>query len=98
LTKLLTLSKANTTLFLRRNLNISIDYKQDRNTERTLKTRKWNLKEQNEPQGHTRTKIPENPYQKLPNGTTMLRNTVAGKAATGPVNTSNSETVAILTP
>jgi len=28
----------------------------------------------------------------------MLRNIVAGKAAVGPVNTSNSETVAVLTP
>jgi hypothetical protein len=28
----------------------------------------------------------------------MLRNTVAGKAAVGPVNTSNSKTVAVLTP
>jgi len=28
----------------------------------------------------------------------MPRNTVAGKAAIGPVNTSNSETVAVLTP
>jgi len=28
----------------------------------------------------------------------MLRNTVAGKAAAGPVNTSNDKTVAVLTP
>ena len=28
----------------------------------------------------------------------MPRNTVAGKAAIGPVNTSNSEIVAVLTP
>jgi len=28
----------------------------------------------------------------------MLRNTAAGKAAAGPVNTSNGETVAISTP
>jgi len=28
----------------------------------------------------------------------MLRNTVAGKAAVGPINTSNSKTVAVLTP
>jgi len=28
----------------------------------------------------------------------MPRNTAAGKAAVGPVNTSNSETVAVLTP
>ena len=28
----------------------------------------------------------------------MLRNIVAGKAAIGPVNTSNSKTVAVLTP
>jgi len=28
----------------------------------------------------------------------MPRNTVAGKAATGPANTSNSKTVAVLTP
>jgi len=28
----------------------------------------------------------------------MPRNTVAGKAAAGPANTSNSETVAVLTP
>ena len=28
----------------------------------------------------------------------MPRNTAAGKAAVGPANTSNSETVAILTP
>jgi len=28
----------------------------------------------------------------------MLRNIVAGKAAVGPINTSNSETVAVLTP
>ena len=28
----------------------------------------------------------------------MPRNTVAGKAAVGPVNTSNSKTVAVLTP
>jgi len=28
----------------------------------------------------------------------MLRNTAAGKAAVGPVNTSNSKTVAVLTP
>ena len=28
----------------------------------------------------------------------MLRSTVAGKAAVGPANTSNSKTVAILTP
>jgi len=27
----------------------------------------------------------------------MLRNTAAGKAATGPINTSNSKTVAVLT-
>ena len=40
-----------------------------------------------------------NKYQKLPSTpTTMLRNTVAGKAAAGPINTSNSKTVAILTP
>ena len=28
----------------------------------------------------------------------MLRNTVAGKAAIGPLNTSNSEIIAVLTP
>jgi len=28
----------------------------------------------------------------------MLRNTAAGKAAVGPANTSNSKTVAVLTP
>jgi len=28
----------------------------------------------------------------------MLRNTAAGRAAVGPINTSNSKTVAILTP
>ena len=28
--------------------------------------------------------------------TTMLRNTVAGKAAVGPINTSNSKTVTVL--
>ena len=28
----------------------------------------------------------------------MLRNTAAGKAAIGPLNTSNSETIAVLTP
>jgi len=28
----------------------------------------------------------------------MLRNTAAGKAAIGPINTSNGETVAVLTP
>jgi len=28
----------------------------------------------------------------------MLRNTAAGKATIGPANTSNSETVAVLTP
>ena len=28
----------------------------------------------------------------------MPRNIVAGKAAVGPINTSNSETVAVLTP
>ena len=28
----------------------------------------------------------------------MVRNTAAGKAAAGPVNTSNSKTVAVLTP
>ena len=40
-----------------------------------------------------------NKYQKLPSTpTTMLRTIVAGKAAVGPVNTSNSETVAVLTP
>ena len=40
-----------------------------------------------------------NKYQKLSSTpTTMPRNTVAGKAAIGPVNTSNSKTVAILTP
>ena len=40
-----------------------------------------------------------NKHQKLPSTpTTMPRNTVAGKAAVGPVNTSNSKTVAVLTP
>jgi len=28
----------------------------------------------------------------------MLRNTIAGKAAVGPANTSNGEAVAVLTP
>ena len=28
----------------------------------------------------------------------MLRNTVAGKAAVGPLNTSNSKIIAVLTP
>ena len=28
----------------------------------------------------------------------MLRNTVAGKAAVGPLNTSNSEIITVLTP
>ena len=28
----------------------------------------------------------------------MLRNTATGKAAIGPLNTSNSETIAVLTP
>jgi len=28
----------------------------------------------------------------------MLKNTVAGKAAVGPINTSNSKIVAVLTP
>jgi len=28
----------------------------------------------------------------------MLRNTAAGKAAAGPINTSNGKTVAVLTP
>ena len=28
----------------------------------------------------------------------MLRNTVAGKAAVGPLTTSNSETITVLTP
>ena len=40
-----------------------------------------------------------NKHQKLPNTpTTMPRNTAVGKAAAGPVNTFNSETVAVLTP
>ena len=40
-----------------------------------------------------------NKHQKLPSTpTTMPRNIVASKAAAGPVNTSNSEIVAILTP
>ena len=35
----------------------------------------------------------------LPNTlTTMLRNIAAGKAAVGPLNTSNSKTITILTP
>ena len=75
-----------------------MDYKQDKNIERTLRTEKRNLKEQNGPQGHAWTRTPENPYQKLPNSTTMPRNTAAGKAAARPINTSNSETVAVLTP
>ena len=38
-----------------------------------------------------------NKHWKLPNTpTTMLRNIAAGKAAVGPVNTSNGKTVAIL--
>ena len=40
-----------------------------------------------------------NKHQKLPNTpTTMLRNIVAGKAVAGPINTSNSKIVAIITP
>jgi len=30
--------------------------------------------------------------------TTMLRNTAAGRAAVGPINTSNSKTVTVLNP
>jgi hypothetical protein len=40
-----------------------------------------------------------NKHQKLPNApTTILRNIVASKVAIGPLNTSNSKTVTILTP
>ena len=40
-----------------------------------------------------------NKYQKLPSTpTTMLRNIAASKAAIGPVSTSNSKTVTVLTP
>ena len=40
-----------------------------------------------------------NKHRKLPSiPTTMPRNTAAGKAAAGPVNTSNSKIVAVLTP
>jgi len=40
-----------------------------------------------------------NKYRKLPNTpTTILRNIAAGKVAAGPLNTSNSKTVTILTP
>jgi len=60
--------------------------------------KKRNLKEQNGPQGHSRTRTPENPYQKLPNGTTIPRNTAAGKAAAGPANTSDGETTTVSNP
>jgi hypothetical protein len=40
-----------------------------------------------------------NKHRKLPNTpTTILRNIAAGKAAVGPLNTSNSKTVTISTP
>ena len=40
-----------------------------------------------------------NKHRKLPNTpTTILRNTVAGKAAVGPLNTSNSKTATDLNP
>ena len=40
-----------------------------------------------------------NKHQKLPSTpTTMLRNIAAGKAAIGPINTSNGKIVAVLTP
>ena len=40
-----------------------------------------------------------NKHRKLPNTpTAMPRNITAGKAAVGPINTSNSKTVAVLTP
>jgi hypothetical protein len=40
-----------------------------------------------------------NKYRKLPNTpTTMPRNTVAGKAAVGPLNTSNGKTATNLNP
>jgi hypothetical protein len=40
-----------------------------------------------------------NKHRKLPNTpTTILRNTAAGKAAVGPLNTSNSETATNLNP
>ena len=40
-----------------------------------------------------------NKHRKLPNTpTTMPRNTAAGKAAAGPLNTSNGEIVTISTP
>jgi len=99
LTELLILSKAQYyPFFLRRNLNISTDYKQNSNIEWTLRTKNGTQKNRTEPQEHARTRTPKNPYQKLPNGTTMLRNAVASKAAAGLVNTSNGETIAVLTP
>ena len=40
-----------------------------------------------------------NQHRKLPNPpTTMLRNIIAGKVAVGPLNTSNKETINVLTP
>jgi len=95
LTELLTLSKALSPFFLKKELKYIYRTKTKIKIKRT---KNRTLKEQNGPYGHARTRTPKNPYQKLPNGTTMLRNTAAGKAAAGPANTSDGETITVLNP
>jgi len=100
--------------FLRRNLKISTNYEQDKDIEKDLKDTnrtEQDPKDRIEPKEYKQNAKPKNrirtdqnpqkinKHRKLPNTpTAMPRNTAAGKAAVGPANTSNGETVAVLTP
>ena len=100
--------------FLRRNSKIFTNYEQDKDIEKDPKDTnrtEQDPKDRIEPKEYkqnakpkNRTRTDQNPQKinkhwKLPNTpTTMPRNTAAGKAAAGPANTSNGETVAVSTP